>query len=195
MSLMDKTSRWFTDSSVKLAIACFAFTVILDLSLRLKPQTSEVKDAFVGGTHDVFTRRTPSPQWTVWYNDLKALEAAEVLKAREADQKAKADAKAKKEALEKSLEVKAAQQQGNVGGLRIGGLEYRLWGVFNKGSKPADADVFAVLDSKAGAALQVRVGDVVGTYRLVDITSRSVTFESNQEDRELTLWLFGKGPR
>ena len=75
-----------------------------------------------------FTRRTPSPQWTVWYNDLKALEAAEVLKAREADQKAKADAKAKKEALEKSLEVKAAQQQGNVGVLRIGGLEYRLWG-------------------------------------------------------------------
>jgi hypothetical protein len=51
------------------------------------------------------------------------------------------------------------------------------------------------LDSKAGAALQVRVGDVVGTYRLVDITSRSVTFESNQEDRELKLWLFGKGPR
>ena len=58
---MDRTSRWFADSSVKLAIACFAFTVILDLGLRLKPQTSEVKDTFVGGTHDVFYQANAKP--------------------------------------------------------------------------------------------------------------------------------------
>ena len=192
---MTKLLSRMSDPSVKLAIALVGFVAVLDFSLRLMPTFPEVNARRGDVTDDIFARRLPTAQWATWYEDSKASEALEILRAREREEKAEAEAKAKIEARKKPPEVSVDRQQGDISVLRVDGLRYQLWGVFNKGSYKANSDVFAVLDGETGGSLNVRVGDVIGAYRVMGISSRSVTFESMRDERTLKLWLFGKGPR
>lgn len=190
---------WMSDSTVKFALLCFSLGLLLDLGLRIKPNIAEISLPRVGEYEDVFVRLSPSADWTAWYESLKAFEAREASKVREEqDKKTLAEAKAVEEqallASERAASLERLQE-GDLRVLQVGKLEYRLWGVFNKVTRQGANDAFGVLESKSGKALQVKLDDVIGgTYRVTDVTSRSVVFESIKDNRKLKLWLFGKGP-
>ena len=191
---------WMSDPTVKLALLCFSLGLLLDIGMRIKPNIAEVSPPGIGEYEDIFVRLKPNADWTAWYESLKASEARDASKVRdEQDKKALAEAKVAEEQAALARERAASlerRQEGDLSVLQVGKLEYRLWGVFNKVAKPGTNDTFGVLESKSGRALQVRVDDVVGgAYRVVELTSRAVVFESIQDDRKLKLWLFGKGPR
>jgi hypothetical protein len=86
------------------------------------------------------------------------------------------------------------EQSGDLETFRVDGFNYQLWGVFNKRHEQSD-DIFGVLKSKEGRALQIRESDTLGGYRVASISHRAIQFDSVEDERTVTLWMFGKGPR
>ena len=188
---MTELSKRFSNPAVVLGLVCCVLLSLLDIGLRILPEWDDQPDDNLDGSGQLFERQSPSKRWQNWFDAAKAIEAVELIKL--AEQRAKVAAE--QEALS---EVKIPQiviQDGDVEVLRVGALDYRLWGVFTGSGLEGDFDTFAVLKSQGAEALQVRVGDVVDAYKVSDLSTRSVTFKSTVDDRTLMLWLFGKGPR
>ena len=188
---MTELSKRLSNPAVVLALGCCILLSLLDIGFRILPQWADQPDGNVDGSGRLFERQSPSKRWQDWFDAAKAAEAAELIKL--AEQRAKVAAE--QEALSEVKIPSIVIQDGDVEILRVGALDYRLWGVFTGSGQEGGSDTFAVLKSQGAAALQVRVGDIVDAYQVSDLSTRSVTFKSTVDDRTLMLWLFGKGPR
>ncbi|MDA9837077.1 hypothetical protein N9C20_05025 [Luminiphilus sp.] len=188
---MTELSKRLSNPTVVLALVCCILLSLLDIGFRVLPEWADQPDSSVNRSGQLFERQKPSKRWQDWFDAGKAIEAAEA--AKRAEQRAKVEAEQR--ALSEVKIPPIVIQEGDVEVLRVGALDYRLWGVFTSSGADGGFDTFAVLKSQDAAALQVRVGDVVDAYQVTDLSTRSVTFKSTSDDRTLMLWLFGKGPR
>ena len=189
---MIKHPEWLADSTVRWVLAACVTASLIDVILRISPERPEGDDYALSGDPVTFVRRAPSPNWSRWHEGLKAEALARI-----------AEAEAERERLEAEAAVKQAvpppkpmkdEQSGDLENFRVDGFNYQLWGVFNKRHDQSD-DVFGVLKSKKGRALQIRESDTLGGYRVASISDRAIQFDSVEDERTVTLWMFGKGPR
>jgi len=185
------SAKWQFSAQTKLILVVCFFVAIVDFTLRVFPQSDSDDISTAAGEVKGFERLAPSEAWLGWYSDvIEAAEAAaEVERVREEQRRAR-----EIQAAEFAAEKKPEEQMGDVTLLRLGEFNYRLWGVFNKTNQESGADVFGVLKGD-DETIQVRNGDTLGTYKVKQMASRSITFESVTDKRVVTLWLFGKGPR
>lgn len=186
---MTDWSKWLWFPGAKFVVLACMVVILMDVGLRVLPATSNSKMSANTAGEDLFGRLAPSSQWTAWYEGLKAAAAMEAERALQERQQA-----LEQKAVAPAPRVEKDMQQGDVESFRVGQLTYRLWGVFKKRHPQSGSDSFGVLRGE-GQTLQVRRGDVVEGYRVGTLTPRSVTFESTVDERVVTLWLFGKGPR
>ena len=189
---MAKRPEWLADSTMRWILVACVTASLIDVSLRISPERPEVDDYAVSGDPLLFARRAPSANWGGWYEGVQAEVLARI-----------AEAEAERERLEAEATVKQAappptpvkdEQSGDLETFRVEGFNYQLWGVFNKRHDQSD-DVFGVLKSKDGRALQIRESDTLGGYRVASISHRAIQFDSVEDERKVTLWMFGKGPR
>ena len=189
---MVKHPEWLADSTVRRVLAVCVVASLIDVSLRISPERPKVDDYVLSGDPVLFARLAPSASWGGWYEGIQAEALARVT-----------EAEAERERLEAEAAVKLVapppkpikdEQSGDLETFRVEGFNYQLWGVFNKRRDQSD-DVFGVLKSKAGRALQIRESDTLGGYRVASISDRAIKFDSLEDERTVTLWMFGKGPR
>jgi hypothetical protein len=189
---MAKRPEWLADSTVRWVLAACLIASLIDVILRISPARTEADDYAISSNPVLFARRAPSARWGGWYEGIQAEAFARV-----------ADAEAEQERLAAEAAVKPAappprpikdEQSGDLETFRVDGFNYQLWGVFNKRHEQSD-EVFGVLKSKEGRALQIREGDTLGGYRVTSISHRAIQFDSVEDERKVTLWMFGKGPR
>ena len=185
---MVKLMEWSTSPEVKVVLVVCCLISVLDFSLRVLPEASDGNNLAGVERISVLERLLPSKQWMDWYEQIKLTAEIEAKKIEEAKLAAAAQVEPKRTAPIKD------EQRGDLARFRVGELTYQLWGVFNKAGGSLGDDVFGVLKSKDGTE-QVRTGDIIGKYKVTSIDSRSVIFKSTVDDRVVTLWLFGKGPR
>ena len=189
---MVKHPEWLADSTLRWVVAACVTASLIDVSLRMLPERPEMDEYALSGDPDIFARRSPSVNWRGWYEGVQAEALARI-----------ADAEAERERLEADDKVQQVapppkpmkdEQSGDLENFRVDGFSYQLWGVFNKRHDQSD-DVFGVLKSKDGRALQIRKSDILGGYRVASISDRAIQFDSVEDERIVTLWMFGKGPR
>lgn len=88
-----------------------------------------------------------------------------------------------------ALELQKSQQ-GDLAQLFDGEARYRLVGIFNH------SDLFGVLShydfsSKKANVMKVKLGDIIGAYKVAAISNDAVKFTSD-DSREITLFLYKK---
>ena len=177
----------------RLVLFICLFAALVDFTMRVIPDGPSEDVSVASGEGEFFVRLVPSQAWVTWYEGVKTAAEAEAKKIAEAQRAAAAEAQVKADAKNNQAPQKDAQK-GDMLRVKIGEITYELWGVFNKVDVASGNDTFGVLKSK-GTTVQVRTGEVIGAYRVTAIDSRSVTFASTVDERVVTLWLFGKGPR
>lgn len=187
---MNQVHKLLGDNSVRMALVIVGVVASFDISLRLLPYVDRQESSVLMRDVEVFYRVKPSSSWREWFDDVQSIRAAEAESAMQAQRET--------ESLESAQEVaEVVLQEGDVRRITIGGLEFRLRGVFTVASEANGErnEVFAVLESDQAPSLRVDAGQVVGDYRVKGFTSRSVIFEAEGLDSIVTLWLFGAGPR
>lgn len=191
--------RLMGDVSVRLALAAVLLVAVVDLSLRVFPDTRVSSSSSGFKEEDLFLRLAPSPKWQSWFTETLEKRAQAVEARLEAERVAQEEAQAAEDAsvLTRQRANAVSQPKGDVRVLRLGGLDYQLLGVFvNQSAESSGSDeMFAVLDSKQGGSMKIQVDEVIDSYKVSGFTSRSVIFDSVEDERVVTLWLFGKGPR
>lgn len=190
--LMGKHQEWLADSTVRWVVAACVTASLIDVSLRILPEQLEVDEYVLSGDPALFARLAPSAQWTGWYEAMKAEELARIAEAEAERERLEADAKVQPVAA--PIKPMKDEQSGDLENFRVDGFNYQLWAVFNKRHEQSD-DVFGVLKSKDGPALKIRESDTLGGYRVVSVSDRAIQFDSVVDERQVTLWMFGKGPR
>ena len=189
---MTSRPKWASDPTIRLVACCCALIAVMDISVRVFPDLPSQNEMVVKAGTALFKRQLPSRSWRDWHNAMKSAEA-EQLAALEAENKRIAEQNRPPQS-SPPPKPEIDDQQGDLEVLRVNGFDYQIWGVFNKLDGDRD-DVFVVLKSKGGRSLQIRKADSVGKYRVTSISERSVSLESTVDDRQITLWMFGKGPR
>ena len=189
---MVRHQEWLADSTVRWVVAACVIASLIDISLRILPERPEVDEYEFRGDPVTFSRRAPGADWSNWYDALLAEKLARIAQAEAERERLEAEAKAQQVA--PRPKPMKDEQSGDLENFRIDGFSYQLWGVFNKRRGQSD-DVFGVLKSKEGRALQIREGDTLGDYRVTSISNRAIQFDSVEDERKVTLWMFGKGPR
>ncbi len=182
-------NKWNASREIRLALLVCLLVSLLDFTVRAFPAWPFSETSSGSGNVEIFERLTPSKAWLDWYKSVQATAEAQAERLREEQRKA-----IEVKAASPGQQQKRVDQEGDIERLRIGELNYRLWGVFNKSSLELGADVFGVLKAD-GKTLKLRLGDTLGSYVVKELGSRFVTFESVTGERVVTLWLFGKGPR
>jgi len=189
---VNQVHKLLGDNSVRIALVIVGVVASFDISLRLLPYVDRQESSVLMRDVEVFYRVKPSSSWREWFDDVQSVRAAAVEKAMQAqiDMEARESAQA-----EEVAEV--VPQEGDVRRITIGGLEFRLRGVFTVASEANGErnEVLAVLESDQAPSLRVDAVQVVGDYRVKGFNSRSVIFEAEGLDSIVTLWLFGAGPR
>lgn len=189
---MAKRPEWLADSTVRWVLAACLIASLIDVILRISPARPDVGDYAVSSAPFLFARRAPSARWGGWYEGIQAEALARIAEA-EAERERLAAEAAVKQVAPPPTPVKD-EQSGDLETFRVEGFNYQLWGVFNKLREGSD-DVFGVLKSEDGRALQIRESDMLGGYRVASISHRAIQFDSVEDERKVTLWMFGKGPR
>lgn len=187
---MIESMKWPASAETRLVLFICLSVALVDFTVRVFPEVPSDEVSGTLGEAEIFGRLMPSKDWFAWYEGIKseAEAEAEAKKLAEAKLAAAAQAEANTEVPRKD------EQKGDLLRVRIGAITYQLWGVFNKVDKASGNDEFGVLKSE-DTTVQVRMGDVIGGYRVTAVDTRSVTFASTVDERVVTLWLFGKGPR
>ena len=180
-------------AEIRLILFVCLLVSVLDFTMRVLPDSPAKNDLGATEKANFFVRLVPSEAWIAWYEGIKIAIEDEARQVAEARRVAEAEAKAKAEA-KNNQAPKNDTQSGDMLRVNIGEITYELWGVFSKADKLSDDDTFGVLKSRKGT-VQVRTGDLIGSYRVTGIDARSVVFASTVDERVVTLWLFGKGPR
>ena len=178
-------------AEIRLALLICMVVAVVDFTVRVFPEGASDDISKVPVEPRSFGRLVPSEAWIAWHESIKVAAEAEAKRVEEerlALAQAESSTKPDREVSQKD------DQKGDLLRVKIGGITYQLWGVFNKVDKVAGKDTFGVLKSK-NKSIQIRIGDVIGSYRVTAIETRSVTFASTVDERVATLWLFGKGPR
>lgn len=189
---MVKHPEWLADSTVRWVVAACMTASLIDVSLRISPERPEVDKYALSGDPVLFARRAPSANWDGWYEDIQAEALASIAEAEAERERLKAEATEKQ--IAPPPKPMKDEQSGDLETFRVEGFNYQLWGVFNKREDQSD-DLFGVLKSKEGRALQIRESDTLGGYRVASISDRAIQFDSVEDQRKVTLWMFGKGPR
>lgn len=186
---MLKRGFQLSDNNVRLALLICIVALIADISLRLTPQLGDERESILASNAVIFSRSRPSPEWREWYTEIQRLRESEARRKAQSEMEANAQAEASKPIAKEEKD----DQRGDLDRLKIGRLEYRLFAVFRRAIQGENEERFAVLDGKK-EALQIKSGDVIGSYEVSEVMDFSVTFNSTTDDRVVTLWLFGKGP-
>lgn len=198
---MKLVSKWLSDPSAAAALSCCLVVALVDIGFRLLPERPDRELAGAQSAASLFSRQEPGQFWRDWRTAL-LLERAQAT-ANEAEQQLQSELAEGSGETQSALQSENDVQQGDLETFAVDGLRYQLLGVFNRVSGAQENDTFAALrndgdpssESPSDSSLSIREGDVLGNYRVQSVRSRSVVFESVIDDRMVTLWLFGTGPR
>ena len=198
---MKLVSKWLSDPSAAAALSCCLVVALVDIGFRLLPDRPDRELAGAQSAAFLFSRQEPGQFWRDWRTAL-LLERAQAA-ANEAEQQLQSELAEGSEETQSALQSENDVQQGDLVTFTVDGLRYQLLGVFNRVSEAQETDTFAALrndgdpssESPSDSSLSIREGDLLGNYRVQNVRSRSVVFESVIDDRMVTLWLFGSGPR
>lgn len=198
---MKLVSKWLSDPSATAALFCCLVFALADLGFRLLPERPHRELADVQRATSLFSRQEPGQFWQAWRTAF--LQERAQAEANEAEEQLQSELAEGLKETQSASEPENDVQQGDVESFTVDGLRYQLLGVFNRVSEAQENDTFAALrndsesssESSSGSSLVIRKGDVLGNYRVQSVRSRSVVFESVLDDRTVTLWLFGSGPR
>lgn len=185
------------DIAVRLAVALVSVLAVADLSMRVFPSTNVSLPASGDDRQTFFMRLEPSRQWQNWFKEIQEKRAAAIQAMLEAKRIAEEEAVKDASVSAQQGANAEAQPKGDVRVIRLDGLDYQLLGVFASNTSEAldGNEMFAVLDSKQGESMKIKLDQVIASYKVAGFTSRSVVFDSLGDERVVTLWLFGKGPR